>query len=172
MFLAILSWKTVVDAGLPLWCNDSNMILPGEKGPQVVQLKKVLHDTFTLCGRCARVIQVNESDKRDESKSNLTIPAPKSICAPDRHRSALQFNAGLSSFLVLGTCAYHFISSLQNYAQDGNRCIFHYHFALVFTSSYLLACTCTGTRSLTFTHGIFILSDRPSSWTTCSSIIY
>ena len=144
---------------------DSNMILPGEKGPQVVQLKKVLHDTFTLRGRCAQVIQVDESDKRDESKSNLTIPAPESIFAPDRHHSALQFNAGLSSFLVLGTCAYHFISSLQNYAQDGNRCVFHYHFALVFISPYLLlvACTCTGTRSPTFTHGIFILSDRPSS---------
>ena len=89
MLLAILSWKTVVDAGLPLWCNDSNMILPGEKGPQVVQLKKVLHDTFTLRGRCARVILVDESDKRDGSKSNLTIPAPESICAPDRLGSFL-----------------------------------------------------------------------------------
>ena len=31
IFLAILSWKTVVDAGLPLWCNDSNMISPVKK---------------------------------------------------------------------------------------------------------------------------------------------
>ena len=93
IFLAILSWKTVVDAGLPLWCNDSSMILPGEKGPQVVQLKEVLHDTFALRGRCARVILVCEVD---ESKSNITISAPDSIYAPDRRHSAhLQSNAGL-----------------------------------------------------------------------------
>ena len=100
IFLAILSWKTVVDAGLPLWCNDSSMILPGEKGPQVVQLKEVLHDTFALRGRCARVILVCEVD---ESKSNITISAPDSIYAPDRRHSAhLQSNAGLylpSSYL-------------------------------------------------------------------------
>ena len=36
IFLSILSWKTVVDAGLPLWCNNSDMILPGDKVPQAV----------------------------------------------------------------------------------------------------------------------------------------
>ena len=87
IFLAILSWKTVVDAGLPIWCNDSNMILPGEKGPQAVQVKKVLHHTLSLRGRCARVVlvcEVDKSNKRNESKSNLTIPAPESMCAPRR----------------------------------------------------------------------------------------
>ena len=99
IFLAILSWKTVVDAGLPLWCNDSKMILPSEKGPQAVQVKKVLHNTLSLRGRCARVVlvcEVDESDKCNESKSNLTIPAPESIYASDRCGSPrLQSNPGL-----------------------------------------------------------------------------
>ena len=87
IFLAILSWKTVVDAGLPLWCNNSDMILPGEMGPQAVQVKKVLHDMLALRGRCAQVVlvcEVDESDKRNESKSNVTIPGSESICASRR----------------------------------------------------------------------------------------
>jgi hypothetical protein len=149
IFLSILSWKTVADAGLPLWCNDSNIILPGEKGPQAVQMKKVLHETVGLRGRCARVVlvcEVDESNKRKESKSNLTIPAPESMCTL-RRSPRLQSQGGavgkpgwsLSSFLVLGICAYHFISSLEHetYAQDGNRCVSYYRFALVFISSYL-----------------------------------
>ena len=98
IFLAILSWKTVVDAGLPLWCDDYDMILPGEKGLQTVQVKKVLHDTFALRGRCARVVlvcEVDESDKRNEYKLNLTIPALESICAPDRRHSARQWSTGV-----------------------------------------------------------------------------
>ena len=98
IFLAILSWKTVVDAGLPLWCDDYDMILPGEKGLQTVQVKKVLHDTFALRGRCARVVlvcEVDESDKCNEYKLNLTIPALESICAPDRRHSARQWSTGV-----------------------------------------------------------------------------
>ena len=90
IFLAILSWKTVVDAGLPLWCNDSKMILPSEKGPQAVQVKKVLHNTLSLRGRCARVVlvcEVDESNKHNESKLDLTIPAPDSINDPAPRRS-------------------------------------------------------------------------------------
>ena len=49
IFLAILSWKTVVDAGhpSPLWCNDSIMILSGDnlKVPQAV----VLEEGSTQC---------------------------------------------------------------------------------------------------------------------------
>ena len=103
LFLAILSWKTVVDAGLPLWCNDSHMILPDEKGPQAVQVKKVLHDTRSLRGRCARVVLVcedDESDKHIESKLNLTIPAPESIFASDRRCSPrLQSNSASGLYL-------------------------------------------------------------------------
>jgi hypothetical protein len=90
IFLAIISWKTDVDAGLPSWCNDSNMMLPGAKA---VQVKKVLHDTLALRGRCARVVLVSEfdkSDKRNESKTNLTIPAPESMCV-SYYRFALVF---------------------------------------------------------------------------------
>jgi hypothetical protein len=61
------------------------MILPGAKGPQAVQVKKVLHDTLALRGRCARVVLVckpDESDKCNESKLNPTIPAPESMCVP------------------------------------------------------------------------------------------
>ena len=82
IFLAILSWKTVVDAGLSLWCNDSNMILPGEKdSPQAVQVEKILHHSVTLRGRCARVVLVCESevDEPDKRKSNLNIPMPESM---------------------------------------------------------------------------------------------
>ena len=78
IFLAILSWNTVYDAGLPLWCNDNDMILPGEKRP--VQVKKVLHHALAVRGRCARVVLVckdDESNKRNDFKSDLTIPAPE-----------------------------------------------------------------------------------------------
>ena len=123
IFLAIMSWKTVVDAGLPLWCNDSNMILPSAKGFQVVQVKEVLHDILTLRlrSRWTRVVLVCESD---ESKSNPTIPAPESMCAPHLQSCEGARQAwSLSSFLVLGTCAYHFMFSLKHetYVQDGNR---------------------------------------------------
>ena len=87
IFLSILSWKTVVDAGLPLWCNDSDMILPGDKVPQAVQVKKVLHNALTLRGRCSRVVlvcEVDESNKRNESQSNPTIPGSVSKCGPRR----------------------------------------------------------------------------------------
>ena len=84
IFLAILSWKTVVDAGLPLWCNDSDMILPGD---QSVRVKKVLHNSLTIRGRCSRVVlvcKVDESNKRNEFNSNPTIPGSVSTCGPRR----------------------------------------------------------------------------------------
>jgi hypothetical protein len=111
------------------------MVLPGEKGPQVVQVKKVLHDT-SLRGRCARLLVCEV----DESKSNITIPAPESICPSDRRRSArLQSNPGFYlSYSYFGICAYRFISSLQNYAQDGNWCVYYYRFALVFKVFFLI----------------------------------
>lgn len=83
IFLAIMSWKTVVVAGLPLWCNDSNMNLPGAEGCQAVRVMKVLYNTLSLRSRCARVVLVrefDESNERNESKSNLIIPAPESTC--------------------------------------------------------------------------------------------
>jgi hypothetical protein len=88
IFLAILSWNTVVDAGLPLWCNDSNMFLPGA---HAVQVKKVLHNTLALRGRCARVHLVCEDD---ESKSIPIILAPESIYAPRRSARILQSKPG------------------------------------------------------------------------------
>jgi hypothetical protein len=97
IFLAILSWNTVVDAGLPLWCNDSNMFLPGARGPQAIQVKKVLHDTLALRGRCAKVLLVcknDESNKRNKSKSIPTVPAPENICAPQRRSARLQSKPG------------------------------------------------------------------------------
>ena len=89
IFLAILSWKTVVDAGLPLWCNDSDMILPGDKA---VWVKKVLHNSLTLRGRCPLAIlvyEIDESNNRNESKSNSTIPGSVSKCSL-RHSRRVQ----------------------------------------------------------------------------------
>ena len=146
IFLAILSWKTVVDAGLPMWCNDSNMILPGEKGLQAVQVKKVLHNALTLRGRCSRVVlacEVDESNKRNDSKTNLTIPGSVSMCALRRSprvqsQGVVGKSSSSSSFLVRGICTYHFISSHERETQDTNRWVSYYHSALVlvFMSSY------------------------------------
>ena len=89
IFLAILSWKTVVDADLPLWCNDSDMILPGDKA---VWVKKVLHNSLTLRGRCPLAIlvyEIDESNNRNESKSNSTIPGSVSKCSL-RHSRRVQ----------------------------------------------------------------------------------
>ena len=60
------------------------MILPAEKGPQAVQMKKILHHTLALRVRCARVVLVCESgiDESDKRKSDLTIPPPESMCPP------------------------------------------------------------------------------------------
>jgi len=47
-------------------------------------VKKVLHNALTLRGRCSRVVLVcedNESKKRKESKSDLTIPGTGGRCA-------------------------------------------------------------------------------------------
>ena len=114
IFLAILSWNTVYDAGLPLWCNDIDMFLPGEKSP--VQVEKILHHALAVRGRCARVVlvsKVDESDKRNESKSDLTIPVPESNRSQRRRSPRLQSHEEpgavgkhLSSFLVLEMCVY------------------------------------------------------------------
>jgi hypothetical protein len=96
IFLAILSWNMVIDAGLPLWCNDSEMILLGDKGPQTVQVKEVLHDSHALRSRCARVFLVGEVDKFDKrNESNHTIPAPESVCAPPPHSAHMHSMTGL-----------------------------------------------------------------------------
>jgi hypothetical protein len=84
-----------------------NMILPGAKGSQAVQ---VLHDRLALRGRCARVVlvcELTESDKRNESKSNLTIPAPQ----------VGKFDFGLSR--TLNWCLSFHIQH-ATYAQGGN----------------------------------------------------
>ena len=59
------------------------MILPGDKDPQTVQVEKVLHNAITLRGRSSRVVlvcDVDEYNKLNESKSDLTIPGLVSIC--------------------------------------------------------------------------------------------
>ena len=59
IFLAILSWETPAHAGLPMWCNDGEMILPGVTSNEGrVQVEKVLHDTFCIRGRAPRVVSV------------------------------------------------------------------------------------------------------------------
>ena len=111
IFLAILSWKTVVDAGLPLWYNNSNMILPGDKVLQTIQVKKVLHNARhgALRGRCTQVVQVCEVEKLNESKSNLTLPGPVSMRAPSR-------SPCIQSHGVVGKSGLHHLSSYVEYA--------------------------------------------------------
>ena len=117
IFLAILSWNTVVDAGLPLWCNDSSMILPGNKAPQTVQVKKVLHDALALRGRCSRVAlvseveesRVEESEKLKESKLIPAIPGSMNMCA-------LRRSARIQSNGIAGKSDLHLPSSYVEYA--------------------------------------------------------
>ena len=119
-------------------CNDKDMFLPGEKSP--VQVKKVLHHAVAVRGRCVRVVLVyktGESDKRDESKSDFTIPAPGSNCRSPRlqsHEEPGAVGKSPSSFLVLEMHAYHNISRFEHeiQVQDANRCVSYYPFVLMF----------------------------------------
>jgi hypothetical protein len=76
-------------------------------------VKKVLHHTLALRGRCVRVVlvcEVDESDKRNESKSNLTIPAPESIFTPSLRRSARLQSSLVSIFLP---CTWEYVSNTK-----------------------------------------------------------
>ena len=65
IFLAILSWETPAHAGLPMWCNDGEMILPGVTSNE--GRVQVLHDTLCLRGRAPRVVYVCQPDTSKDS---------------------------------------------------------------------------------------------------------
>ena len=137
IFLAILSWNTVVDAGLPLWSNDSCLILPGKQGFQHVQVMKILHDSHALRGRCARVVLVSDSDK---SKSSDIIAGPESTCAPQRRSARLQTVTGLylpsSSLEYMLTISYP-ASITKPMSKEATGTFLYYQFVFVLILTYL-----------------------------------
>ena len=80
IFLAILSWKTPAHAGLPMWCNDSEMFLPNK---DLVEVEKVLHNSLCIRGRAPRVILVGAPNT---SKDTL-VPSAESTCLVIPRRS-------------------------------------------------------------------------------------
>ena len=95
IFVAILSWETPAHAGFPMWCNDSEMMLPASAtGDEniLAQVKKVLHQNFCIRGRAP---QVSLMSTPDESQTNLppdaVIPTAESMCskAPPRRQQGL-----------------------------------------------------------------------------------
>ena len=99
IFLALLSWQTLAHAGLPMWCNDGEMILPGVTSHEGrVQVKKVLHDTLCLRGRAPRVVYVCQPDT--SKHSNVPSAESTSFGGPRRStRLQTKVNPGSASQL-------------------------------------------------------------------------
>ena len=81
IFLAMLAWETPAHAGLPMWCNDSEMFLPGVTGS--VEVDKVLYNTLSIRGRAPRVLLI----RKPNSSINALVPSPETTCFGGPRRS-------------------------------------------------------------------------------------
>lgn len=82
LFMAILSWSSLADAGFPEWCNNTQFRLPrtGDDTEGVLAtVDDILHDSATVRGRAARAIQVSytiDSPSIKPIPSLPTVPVP------------------------------------------------------------------------------------------------
>jgi len=80
LFLSLLTWKSIGDAGLPKWCNDVDVFVQrnrDDKQGVQMRVKEVYYDRLGVRGRGCKVVRLSPIPPPSPSPSTLPI-APSS----------------------------------------------------------------------------------------------
>ena len=100
LILALLTWETPGDAGLPEWCNDSEMFVQrDEHDEKGVRMRKteMLYESYGIHGRGAQVSCLSRIDDQSQSVPALASALTTTLRKSNQIAEKAKEDAGHSS---------------------------------------------------------------------------